>query len=210
MGAPAHGLVPQRAIQMFGRNDPPERGGIAYPGGERVAFCQLAAFQAADAAFHIGGAAAQHGRGGNAAAHSQVTAQTRRNHADFQCTACLRQQRRVIGHGYAVQRSRAFRPGQRKDGVRLKSQCRAAQGGFQHRRARVIADQSVGKVVGVAVCRAAAAVALRCIPHPARVLHSGQGDGVQYCDAHTVPSLAAKATNSAAVMGVKRILSPAA
>ena len=103
----------------------------------------------------------------------------------------------------------AFGPRQSKDGVRFKPQGRAAQGAFQHGCTRVVADQHIAQTVGVSVRCAAAAVALGSIAHAARILHSCKRAGVQYGDAHAVPSFAARVANSAAVMGSNFMRSPA-
>ena len=202
--------IAQRAAQLADGNRLPQRRCIARAGGQVVAFCQLAALYAADTALYIGGTAAQHRRGGNAAAHGQIAAQPGSCHAHLQCAACLRQQRCVIRHGGAVQRGGAFRPGQRKNGVLFKPQGRAAQGTFQHRRARRVADKRIAQAIRVTVRRAAGTVALRGIAKAACILHGGQWAGIQHGNAHTVPSFCARASNSACVMGVKRMRSPAA
>ena len=52
----------------------------------------------------------------------------------------------------------------------------------------IVVKYGVAQTVGVSVSCAAAAVALGSIAHAARILHSCKRAGVQYGDAHAVPS----------------------
>ena len=202
--------VMDRAIYASGCDLLPQCLCIARPCRQKVILCQLAARKAADTAFQVGGAASQQRRRCDTAAHSQIAAQPGSGCAHTQHTACLCQQRRIVGSGRTVQCSRPLRACQCKNSVCLKTERHAAQGAFQHGRARRIAHECIAQPVGVAVGCAAAPVALRCVADASCILHGRQRARLQHGDAQTVPSFCAIASNSSCVMGQNRMRSPAA
>ncbi|MNY14715.1 hypothetical protein D3C86_1479010 [compost metagenome] len=138
---------------------------------------------AAELAQDKGGTAAQVDRHVQPVAHGQVAAAARQRAAGGQHLAGTHGNRLPHRHGFAVQHGGAFGPGQRHDGIAMKTQGRPDQRGLDAGRVRRVADDAVGQTEGIVVHRARRRHADVPVAGAAGVvLHAGIGAGFQHFD----------------------------
>ena len=156
-------------------------------GREHVAGREFASREPAESTERISRAAAQDRRHVDPAGDRDVDAGARPHEIEAEPIVRAHREGFVARLRLAVELRRRFRPGDSDDGGLAEEKLGPEQGRFQHRRARVIADEEIGRAQAVLIEPPRDRNADVVIAGPAGVLHAGSEARLDHLNGHGAP-----------------------